>query len=45
MTTDRPHLEALPEADAREQLSANPGIQFDPRVVGALLATLDERSR
>ncbi len=45
MITDRPYRAALGEEEAREQLSANAGTQFDPRVVGALLATLDEPAR
>ena len=44
MTTGRRYRDAMPEGGAREQLQANAGNQFDPRVVGALLATLDEQS-
>ena len=43
MTTDRPYRDAMPASDAREELSKHAGSQFDPRVVGALLATLDDR--
>jgi diguanylate cyclase (GGDEF)-like protein/putative nucleotidyltransferase with HDIG domain len=42
MTTERPYRDAMPAGEARRQLSEHAGTQFDPRVVGALLATLDE---
>ena len=45
MTSDRPYRRALSRADAVEELRRNAGTQFDPRVVGALLAELDESSR
>lgn len=37
MTTDRPYRRALPLATALEELRANAGTQFDPRVVDALI--------
>jgi diguanylate cyclase (GGDEF)-like protein len=40
MTADRPYRKALSEHDAREQLSANAGTQFDPTVVAAFLGAL-----
>jgi diguanylate cyclase (GGDEF)-like protein len=40
MTAERPYREPLSEADAREQLAAEAGSQFDPRVINALLAVL-----
>jgi diguanylate cyclase (GGDEF)-like protein len=43
MTTSRPYRGPLSEAEAREQLTAGAGGQFDPRVVDAALAVLDER--
>ncbi len=42
MTSDRPYRAALSHADAVEELRRHAGTQFDPRVVDALLATLDE---
>ena len=42
MTTDRPYRGALPEATARAELVACSGAQFDPAVVDALLAELEE---
>jgi PAS domain S-box-containing protein len=41
MTSDRPYREAMSEEEAREELRANAGTQFDPDVVEALLAELD----
>jgi diguanylate cyclase (GGDEF)-like protein len=41
MTADRPYREPMSEADARAQLAAGAGGQFDPRVVTALIAVLD----
>lgn len=40
MTTDRPYREAMSEANAIEELRANSGSQFDPRVVEALIGSL-----
>jgi HD-GYP domain-containing protein (c-di-GMP phosphodiesterase class II) len=37
MVSDRPYRQALLCSDARAELEANAGSQFDPRVVGALL--------
>jgi hypothetical protein len=45
MTSDRPYRRALARDAALEELRRNAGTQFDPRVVGALLANLDESSR
>jgi HD-GYP domain-containing protein (c-di-GMP phosphodiesterase class II) len=45
MTSDRPYRRALSRADAVEELRRNAGTQFDPRVVQALLAELDESPR
>ena len=42
MTSDRPYRAALPLADALAELRRHSGTQFDPRVVEALLAHLDE---
>jgi diguanylate cyclase (GGDEF)-like protein len=43
MTSDRPYRRALGESEARRELSAGAGAQFDPRVVEALLTVLEER--
>ena len=43
MTSDRPYRKAMDESAARAELVNCSGTQFDPRVVGALLAALDER--
>jgi HD-GYP domain-containing protein (c-di-GMP phosphodiesterase class II) len=40
MTTDRPYRRAMPSEDAIAELVANTGTQFDPRVVGALMAVV-----
>ena len=45
MTTKRPYRDAMPASEARDQLSKHAGTQFDPRVVGALLAALDDQRR
>jgi putative nucleotidyltransferase with HDIG domain len=42
MTSDRPYRAALPAAEARAELERNAGTQFDPTVVAAALAVLDE---
>ena len=44
MRSDRPYRSALPDAEARRELLAHAGDQFDPRVVRALLAVLESRS-
>jgi len=41
MTAERPYRDSLSKSDARAQLIAGSGNQFDPRVVTALLAVLD----
>lgn len=41
MTTDRPYRAALSEADARAELMAGAGSQFDERVVSVLLQVLE----
>jgi hypothetical protein len=41
MTTDRSYRKALPLEVAAQELRANAGTQFDPRVVDALLAVVD----
>lgn len=43
MTSDRPYRQALSLEQARTELGDNAGTQFDPEVVTALLALLDER--
>ena len=40
MTSDRPYRAALSESDARAELIAGAGTQFDERVVSALLQVL-----
>jgi diguanylate cyclase (GGDEF)-like protein len=40
MTSDRPYRAAMTEDEARGELTANAGTQFDPQVVEALLAVL-----
>ena len=42
MTSDRPYRAALSLEDAVGELRRNAGTQFDPRVIDALLASLDE---
>jgi putative nucleotidyltransferase with HDIG domain len=42
MTTDRPYRKALPNALALAELRGCAGTQFDPRVVDALVAVLDQ---
>jgi HD-GYP domain-containing protein (c-di-GMP phosphodiesterase class II) len=42
MTSDRPYRSALGLEAAVEELRANAGTQFDPRVIETLLALLDE---
>jgi HD-GYP domain-containing protein (c-di-GMP phosphodiesterase class II) len=41
MTSDRPYRAALSESDARAELIAGAGTQFDERVVSALLQVLE----
>jgi diguanylate cyclase (GGDEF)-like protein len=41
MTSDRPYRAAMSDADARAELRAGAGTQFDPRVVDSFLAVLD----
>ena len=42
MTSDRPYRAALPVEEAIAELRRHSGTQFDPKVVDALLAILDE---
>jgi len=41
MTSDRPYRMAMSDADARAELLAGAGTQFDPRVVDGFIAVLD----
>jgi diguanylate cyclase (GGDEF)-like protein len=41
MTSDRPYRAAMSDADARAELRAGAGTQFDPRVVDNFVAVLD----
>jgi HD-GYP domain-containing protein (c-di-GMP phosphodiesterase class II) len=41
MTTDRPYRKAMPRPEAIEELRANAGSQFEPRIVDALVHVLD----
>jgi HD-GYP domain-containing protein (c-di-GMP phosphodiesterase class II) len=43
MRTDRPYRRALPHDAAVAELRAGSGSQFDPRIVEALLANVDDR--
>jgi HD-GYP domain-containing protein (c-di-GMP phosphodiesterase class II) len=43
MTTDRPYRVAMPESQARRELEAGAGTQFDPKVVEALLRVVGAR--
>src|SRR5690242_818133 len=43
MTEDRPYRAALPEDDARRELEACAGTQFDPDCVAAMMRALDRR--
>jgi HD-GYP domain-containing protein (c-di-GMP phosphodiesterase class II) len=43
MTEDRPYRAALDEAEARRELEACAGAQFDPDCVAALMRALDRR--
>jgi len=43
MTTDRPYRKRLSHPEAVRRLLDASGTQFDPRVVQAALAVLDER--
>jgi diguanylate cyclase (GGDEF)-like protein len=45
MTTDRSYRRALPPETAADELRANAGTQFDPEVVGALLAVVFDNQR
>jgi diguanylate cyclase (GGDEF)-like protein len=41
MTSDRPYRAAMSDSDARAELHAGAGTQFDPRVVDSFVAVLD----
>ena len=41
MTSDRPYRAAMSHADARAELVAGAGTQFDPSVVDGFLVVLD----
>jgi diguanylate cyclase (GGDEF)-like protein len=45
MVSDRPYRKGMPEGDARVQLRAGAGSQFDPEVVDAFLRVLDGHGR
>jgi HD-GYP domain-containing protein (c-di-GMP phosphodiesterase class II) len=45
MSEDRPYRNALSEEDARRELEAGAGNQFDPDCVAALLRALDRRDQ
>lgn len=45
MTSERPHRSSLLMTDALEELYANAGTQFDPRVVETFLTVLDDVSQ
>jgi HD-GYP domain-containing protein (c-di-GMP phosphodiesterase class II) len=42
MTSDRPYRRAMPQEDAVAELERHAGTQFDPTVVAAFKAVLDE---
>jgi HD-GYP domain-containing protein (c-di-GMP phosphodiesterase class II) len=42
MTTDRPYRGAMPSEDAVAELVANTGSQFDPKVVAAVIAVVEQ---
>ena len=41
MTTDRPYRDAMPVADAIDELRLCSGGQFDPQVVDGLVSVID----
>ncbi|UTI64022.1 GAF domain-containing protein [Paraconexibacter antarcticus] len=45
MTSDRPYRQAMAPDAARAELAAGAGTQFDPAVVAAFLAVLDDEQR
>ena len=45
LVSDRPYRAALDVVEAKEELRRHAGTQFDPAVVDALLASIDERGR
>jgi diguanylate cyclase (GGDEF)-like protein len=45
MTSDRPYRIAMSDEDARAELRAGAGTQFDPRAVDAFVAVLNERAQ
>ena len=42
MTTNRPYRAAMPSRDALNELTANAGTQFDPRIVAAVVQVVEE---
>jgi HD-GYP domain-containing protein (c-di-GMP phosphodiesterase class II) len=44
MTSDRPYRKGMPESEAKIQLHAGAGTQFDPGVVAAFLRVLDRNA-
>ena len=45
MTSDRPYRQAMPEAVAQAELLQCSGSQFDPRVVAAFLAVMENKEK
>jgi len=45
MTSDRPYRAAMADREARAEMRHHAGSQFDPSVVDALIAVLEERDR
>ena len=45
MTTERPYRQTMTLTEARKELRAQAGTQFDPRVVTAFLEVLEAQAR